>query len=96
WLRAIATKHRYGNVTLTADQIKIVEDLTGQKYENTWLGQNNEGEDHTIEANADGEYDVLLEKEAEMAAIRAGKKLDEVEDAKASLEKVREALGEDK
>lgn len=93
---AIATKHRYGSVTLTADQIKIVEDLTGQKYENTWLGQNNEGEDHTIEANADGEYDVLLEKEAEMAAIRAGKKLDEVEDAKASLEKVREALGEDK
>lgn len=92
---AIATKHRYGNVTLTADQIKIVEDLTGQKYENTWLGQNNEGEAHCVEADENGEYGVLLEKEAEMAAIRAGKKLDEVEDAKASLEKVREALGED-
>ncbi len=91
---AIATKHKYGNVTLTAEQIKIVEDISGQKYEKTWLGQNNEGEDHTVEANADGEYDVLLEKEAEMAAIRAGKKLDEIDAAKASLEKVREALGE--
>jgi len=91
---AIATKHRYGNVTLTDEQIKTVEALTGQKYENTWLGQNNEGEDHNIEANADGEYDILLKKEAEMAAIRAGKKLDEIDAAKASLEEVREALGE--
>ena len=92
---AIATKHRYGNVTLTAEQIKIVEDISGQKYEKTWLGQNNEGEAHSIEANADGEYDILIEKEAEMAAIRAGKKLDEIDAAKASLEKVKEALGEE-
>lgn len=92
---AIATKHRYGSVALTAEQIKIVEDISGQKYEKTWLGQNNDGEEHTVEANADGEYAILLEKEAEMAAIRAGKKLDEVDAAKASLEKVREALDEE-
>lgn len=92
---AIATKHRYGNVTLTAEQIKTVEAISGQKYEKTWLGQNNEGEAHAVEANADGEYDILLEKEAEMAAIRAGKKLDEIDAAKASLEKVREALDEE-
>ncbi len=78
---AIATKHRYGNVTLTAEQIKIVEQLTGQKYEKTWLGQNNDGEAHTVEANEDGEYDILLEKEAEMAAIRAGKKDAEIKEA---------------
>ncbi len=78
---AIATKHRYGNVTLTAEQIKVVERLTGQKYEKTWLGQNNEGEAHTVEANEDGEYDILLEKEAEMAAIRTGKKDKEIKEA---------------
>ncbi len=78
---AIATKHRYGNVTLTAEQIKVVEQLTGQKYENTWLGQNNDGEEHTVEANEDGEYDILLEKEAEMAAIRSGKKEAEIKEA---------------
>lgn len=91
---AIATKHKYGNVTLTAEQIKVVENITGQKFEKTWLGQNNEGDVHSIEADENGEYDVLLEKEAEMAAIRAGKTLDEVDAAKASLEKVRNAISE--
>ena len=78
---AIAIKHRYGNVTLTAEQIEIVEQLTGQKYENTWLGQNNDGEAHTVEVNEDGEYDILLEKEAEMSAIRSGKKDTEIKEA---------------
>ena len=93
---AIATKHRYGNVTLTAEQIKIVEDLTGQKYENTWLGQNNEGEEHTVEVNENGEYDILVEKEAEMAAIRNGKKVQEAqtEETNESIELTKEALGE--
>ena len=86
---AVATKHRYGNVTLTAEQIAVVEKISGQKYENTWLGQNNEGEEHTVEANEDGEYAILLEKEAEMAAIRQGKK------EAASVEAVKKALGED-
>lgn len=71
---AIATKHKYGNVTLTEEQIKVVENITGQHYEDTWLGQDNEGEYHPVETNDDGEYDILIEKEAEMAAIRTGKK----------------------
>lgn len=87
---AIATKHRYGNVSLTAEQIKVVENITGQKYENTWLGQNNDGEEHTVEANEDGEYAILLEKEAEMAAIRNAKK-----ESTDSVEAAKEALGED-
>ena len=93
---AVATKHRYGNVTLTAEQIKIVEEVTGQKYENTWLGQNNEGDAHPIEANEDGEYDILLEKEAEMAAIRLGKKSEkeQTEETNETIEQVKEALGE--
>ncbi len=78
---AIATKHRYGNVTLTAEQIKVVEQITGQKYEKTWLGQNNDGEPHTVEANEDGEYDILIEKEAEMSDIRTGKKEKEIKEA---------------
>ncbi len=93
---AVATKHRYGNVTLTDEQIKIVEQLTGQKYENTWLGKDNDGDVHTVEANEDGEYEILLEKEAEMAAIRTGKKPvnEQTEEVNESLELVKEALGE--
>ncbi len=93
---AVATKHRYGNVTLTEEQIKTVEQITGQKYEKTWLGQNNEGEDHPVEANEDGEYEILLEKEAEMAAIRTGKKAgtEQTEETNESMELVKEALGE--
>lgn len=87
---AIATKHKYGNVTLTDEQIAVVEKISGQKYENTWLGQNNEGEEHTIEANEDGDYEILLEKEAEMSAIRNGKEYK----ADDSVEAVKEALGE--
>ncbi len=87
---AIATKHKYGNVTLTDEQIAVVEKISGQKYGNTWLGQNNEGEEHTIEANEDGDYEILLEKEAEMSAIRNGKEYK----ADDSVEAVKEALGE--
>ncbi len=94
---AVATKHRYGNVTLTAEQIAVVEKISGQKYEKIWLGQNNEGEEHTIEPNEDGDYEILLEKEAEMAAIRQGKQDNNAEanEYEASLEAVKEALGED-
>lgn len=87
---AIATKHKYGNVTLTDEQIAVVEKISGQKYGNTWLGQNNEGEEHTIEANEDGDYEILLEKEAEMSAIRNGEEYE----ADDSVEAVKEALGE--
>lgn len=71
---AIATKHKYGTVSLTDEQIKIMEAVSGQKYETTWLGKNNDpNEYHPVEENADGEFDILLEIEAEMNAIRNSK-----------------------
>lgn len=61
---AIATKRKYGSVSLSSEQIKRVELVSGQKYENTWLGMYNESEEpHTVEINKDGEYDILIEKE---------------------------------
>ena len=71
---AVATKHKYGSVTLTEEQIKVVENITGQKYQNTWLGQNNNPyEEHHLETNELGEYVVLLEIEEEMKKIRTAK-----------------------
>lgn len=70
---AIATKHKYGNVTLTDEEVAIMEDISGQKFETTWLGQNNEGEAHPLELNEKGEYTVLVEIEEEMAKIRNSK-----------------------
>ncbi|MCQ2484726.1 MAG: MFS transporter [Clostridia bacterium] len=61
---AIATKHKYGTVTLTDEQIKRCEAISGQKMHNTWLGQNNESDEiHPLETNAEGEYIILLETE---------------------------------
>lgn len=75
---AIATKHKYGTVSLTEDQIKIMEDVSGQKFENTWLGRDNDPNDyHPVEQNENGEYDVLVEIEEEMNAIRNSKSTDE-------------------
>ncbi len=76
---AIATKHKYGNVTLTDEEIKIMEKISGQKYENTWIGRDNEGEAHPLEKNEDGEYILLLEQEELMKAIRAGKTVENKE-----------------
>ena len=42
---AIATKHKYGAVDLTDEQIEIMEKISGQKYENTWLGKDNNSAD---------------------------------------------------
>lgn len=70
---AIATKHKYGSIDLSQEEIQIMEKISGQKYENTWLGQNNDGEAHTLETNENGEYQILLDIEAEMAAIRTSK-----------------------
>lgn len=59
---AIAVKHKYGSVTLTEEQIKRCEAISGQKLENTWLGQNNDSDEtHTLETNENGEYLILLE-----------------------------------
>ncbi|MBR2418934.1 MAG: MFS transporter [Clostridia bacterium] len=71
---AIATKHKYGSVTLTDEEIKIMEDISGQKYETTWLGKDNSViDEHRLEMNENGEYAVLVEIEEEMARIRTSK-----------------------
>ena len=67
---AIATKKKYGSVTLTPEQIKRCEAISGQKMENTWLGKDNsETEIHTVEINEDGEYDILIEQELNKKAL---------------------------
>lgn len=64
---AVATKKKYGSVTLTDEQKKRCELISGQKLENTWLGQGN-NEEHFLETNEKGEFLILLEmkKEKEM------------------------------
>ncbi len=61
---AVATKKKYGSVTLTDEQKKRCELISGQKLENTWLGQNNT-EEHFLETNEKGEFLVLLEMKKE-------------------------------
>lgn len=72
---AVATKKKYGSVTLTAEQIARCELISGQKFENTWLGKgNNTVEAHTLAQNENGEYLILLElEEAKKAAEEAAK-----------------------
>ena len=63
---AIATKRKYGSVTLTGEEIKRCELISGQKYENTWLGQGNDSnESHTLETDEDGNYTILAENSKE-------------------------------
>lgn len=63
---AIATKHKYGSVTLTPEEKACCEALTGHKLENTWLGKDNdETQGHTLDKNEEGKYIVLIEKELE-------------------------------
>lgn len=69
---AIATKHKYGNVTLSAEEKRICELISGQKLENTWLGQDNNGEVHTLETNENGEYLILIELKAEKEKLNNG------------------------
>ena len=60
---AIATKHKYGSVTLTPEQKERCELISGQKLEKTWLGQGEtDGEEHYLEMDEDGQYLILLEK----------------------------------
>lgn len=59
---AIATKHKYGTVTLTDEQIKRCELISGQKFEKTWLGTGNNGSEiHTLEIDENGEYLIFAE-----------------------------------
>ena len=61
---AIATKHKYGTVTLTDYEKERCELLTGYKLEDTWLGRDNiEAEVHSLETNEKGEYIILIEAE---------------------------------
>ncbi len=64
---AVATKHKYGSVTLTPEQKERCELISGQKFEKTWLGQNESNDDapHYLEMNEDGQYLILLEKKKE-------------------------------
>ena len=63
---AIATKHKYGSVTLSPEQKERCELISGQKLENTWLGEIiNDGEAHYLEQNEEGQYLILLEKKRE-------------------------------
>lgn len=69
---AIATKHKYGSVSLSDEQKERCELLTGYKLENTWLGKdNNADEVHTVEKNIDGTYQILIEREEELKKLIA-------------------------
>ena len=59
-------------VTLSTYEKERCEVLTGHKLEDTWLGKDNdETEGHTLDKNENGEYIVLIEKEAEKKALMA-------------------------
>ncbi len=99
---AVATKHKYGSVALSEEEIGIMEKISGQKYENTWLGKdNNKTDAHALELNDNGEYQILVDIEEEMKKIRTskeGKKAQKKAEEKIendSLEAVKAALGED-
>lgn len=61
---AVATKHKYGSVTLTPEEKERCKVLSGQKLENTWLGKDNdETQGHTLDKNENGDYIILIEAE---------------------------------
>ncbi len=66
---AVATKKKYGSVTLTEEEKKRCELISGQKLENTWLGQNNT-EEHFLEKNKEGKYIILLEMKKEKEEVK--------------------------
>lgn len=67
---AIATKHRYGSVTLTDEQKHRCEIISGQKLENTWLGQSSDADStpHYLDTDENGNYLILLELKREKEA----------------------------
>ncbi len=60
---AIATKHKYGSVTLTPEQIERCELLSGYKLSKTWLGSSENTEEHTLDLDENGNYTILIEQE---------------------------------
>ena len=72
---AVATKHKYGSVTLTPEEIERCELISGQKFENTWLGKgNNALEEHRLDKNEEGKYIILVEKENEKKRLAESEK----------------------
>ncbi len=66
---AVAVKHKYGSVTLTPEQIKRCELISGQSFEKTWLGKDNcDNGVHLLEQDENGEYLILKEIEEEKKA----------------------------
>ena len=83
---AVATKHKYGAVALTEEEEKAFKAVSGQDFENTWLGKSEEGAvPHTLEMNEDGEYLILLELDEERKKLIEEQKA--AEKAKAHTEK---------
>ncbi len=72
---AIATKHRYGSVILTEEEKSVIESISGQKLENTWLGRDNGALGQRLDKDENDEYVILAileqEAEAEKAAAKA-------------------------
>lgn len=67
---AIATKHKYGSVTLTDYEKERCFIISGKKLEDTWLGENNdESQGHTLDKNEDGKYIILIEAEEAKKAL---------------------------
>lgn len=65
---AIATKRKYGSVSLTDYEKERCELLTGYKFGNTWLGKDNdESKGHTLDKDVEGKYIILVEREKENA-----------------------------
>ncbi len=64
---AIATKHKYGTVTLNEYERERCEHLSGYKLERTWLGAyESDTEIHTLEKDENGNYLILIEQEKEL------------------------------
>lgn len=64
---AIATKHKYGTVTLSEYERERCELLSGYKLEKTWLGTyEDDAEIHTLEKDENGNYLILIEQEKEL------------------------------
>jgi oligogalacturonide transporter len=63
---AIATKKKYGSVTLTDYEKERCELLSGYKLCNTWLGDGTDAEEkHTLDTDAEGNYIILNEIKAQ-------------------------------
>lgn len=84
---AVATKHKYGAVLLTDEELTVFKEISGQDFENTWLGQNESGAvPHGLEKDESGEYVILLELEEERQMLIEKQKTEE-EAAKATVQK---------